>query len=78
MRYLFIAASLAFAATTMFAFAPASAAGKPPPVMSDSGKCWMSDAKTNGTYKWGDCPGGGKKGGHKEAKAKGKDKGKKA
>ena len=49
MRYFVIAIALAIGAT--FALGPANSAE---PIKSD-GKCWASDAKTNGTYKWGAC-----------------------
>jgi hypothetical protein len=62
MRYIAIAASLAFAITATLTLIPAAYA-KSSPLMAD-GKCWMNDKDTH--FRWGDCPGGkgGKKGKH--------------
>jgi hypothetical protein len=69
MRYLAIAAGLAFAISTVPVLGPAWAqrlnpAGTPQNVgssalpkgmlVNDSGKCWVNSDQTN--YKWGDCP----------------------
>jgi len=67
MRNLAIAIALAVGAT--LTMGPANSAA---PIMAD-GKCWASDTKTNGTYKWGACPkekhAKKEQKGHKSAKA---------
>jgi hypothetical protein len=66
MRNLAIAIALVIGAT--FAMGPAYSAES----LMSGGKCWISDPKANGSYKWGECPKQHAKKaskGHKTAKA---------
>jgi hypothetical protein len=54
MRYLVVAASLAFAFTVVGA--PISAIAKDAPkLITSDGKCWLNTDAV--PFKWGDCPG---------------------
>jgi hypothetical protein len=63
MRYIAIAASLAFAITSTLTLIPAAHAAGKAPLMAD-GKCWVNTQDTK--FHWDACPGGkgGKKGKH--------------
>jgi len=49
MRYISVAAGLAFAVVAMLSVGPARAEE----LKNDAGKCWVNTDKAN--YKWGDC-----------------------